>query len=325
MSLAPRAGAFDCEPVPEYAVATYLVTGGAGFIGSHLVDALVADGADVIVLDDLSTGYRENLPASVRLEVGSILDSDLLERLIAAVDGVFHLAAISSVQKCKEEWAASSAVNHIGAVGVFERLAKRGGAPVVYASSAAVYGAAGLPAAETDRPAPISSYGVDKWTNELNAGVAHRLFGLTSVGFRFFNVFGPRQDPKSPYSGVISKFVEAAVAGDPVTIFGDGLQTRDFIYVADIVRGLKLGMAHARGALGAHVFNLCGGREVSLIDLVKAVGAVWGRDIPIRFEAARTGDIRFSRGAPDLARTHLGFEARWTLDEGLAKVREALG
>src|SRR5580658_5449763 len=212
---------------------TYLVTGGAGFIGSHLCDALVADGHAVRVLDDLSTGKRANLPAGAELIEGDIADPAAVRQAVAGVDACFHLAAIASVARGVDDWLGTHRANLTGTITLFDELRRQPRpVPVVYASSAAIYGdCADLPIKESATKHPLSAYGADKYGCELHARVASHVHGVPTVGLRFFNVYGPRQDPRSPYSGVISIFCERLAAGRSVTVDGDGLQSRDFVYV----------------------------------------------------------------------------------------------
>ncbi len=273
----------------------YVVTGGAGFIGSHLVEALLKAGHAVTVLDDLSTGTRDNLPPGAELALGSVTDRDLVRDMLKDADGCFHLAAISSVQRCTEDWAASHRVNVGGAVNIFDAARARK-IPVVYASSAAIYGDnRALPLQETEIPQPLSAYGVDKLTTEWNAGVAASLYGVPTTGLRFFNVYGPRQDPASPYSGVISIFARRLKDGKEITIYGDGGQTRDFVFVADAVAALRTAM---QTPAPGKVFNVATGRAVSLLALVEEISKVIGKEPGINFAAARPGDIRHSQGDP---------------------------
>jgi len=302
----------------------YLVTGGAGFIGSHLVDALLARGDRVRVLDDLSTGKRENLPAEAELIVGDVADPPRVAEAMAGVDGCFHLAAVASVERGNRDWLGTHRTNLTGAITVFDaarRANPSGPTPVVYASSAAVYGDADdLPLKETATLRPLSAYGADKLGCELHARVATLVHGVATTGFRFFNVFGPRQDPGSPYSGVISIFFNRIGRGQGIAIFGDGGQTRDFIYVADVVRALLAGMR--RNATGPTVFNVCTGKTTSLIELAQAIGNVFGRQPDIRFDPPRAGDIRASLGNPEMAREWLDFSARTSLENGLRLMAE---
>ena len=300
-------------------MALYLVTGGAGFIGSHLVDALLAQGDRVRVLDDLSTGKRENLAAGAELIVGDVADAACVAGAMNDVDGCFHLAAIASVELGNRDWLGTHRTNLTGAITIFDaarRPKPDRTVPVVYASSAAVYGdSTELPLAETVVTKPLSAYGADKLGCELHGRVAGTVHGVRTAGCRFFNVYGPRQDPGSPYSGVISIFFNRISAGQGIKIFGDGGQTRDFIYVADVVRALLAAMG--QDTAGPSVFNVCTGKTTSLIELAATIGKVFGRTPDIRFEAGRVGDIRASLGNPAMARDALGFSANLSLEDGL--------
>lgn len=296
-----------------------LVTGGCGFIGSHLVDRLVTDGHAVTVLDDLSSGNRDNLNHAATLVEGDVAMPETVQALVAEADAVFHLAAVASVDQCTNEWLNSHWTNLTGTVTVLEAAAKTGrGVPVVYASSAAVYGDnTDLPLHETAATNPLSAYGLDKLSGERYARIAWDFYKLPSVGLRFFNVFGPRQDAHSPYSGVISKFMHHAMAGEPLTFFGDGEQTRDFIYVGDIV---ELLLKAWDAAMGCEVFNGCTGTRTSLKELAAAIGRVSGKTIATQHAQARIGDIRHSLGDPEKARTILDFNAPTSLEAGLTQL-----
>src|ERR1700733_639115 len=248
-------------------MSTYLVTGGAGFIGSHLCDALVARGDTVRVLDDLSTGHRSNLPVSATLIEGDVADLALAAQALEGVDGCFHLAAIASVEKGVTDWLGTHRANMTGTITLFDAIRRqRSKIPVVYASSAAVYGDV-TPTSETAPRVPLSAYGADKYGCELHARVASHVHGIPTVGLRFFNVYGPRQDPLSPYSGVISIFCERISRGAAIDVNGDGGQTRDFVYVADVVRALLAAM-HLRPT-DAPAFNVCTGNPISVLDLAR--------------------------------------------------------
>jgi UDP-glucose 4-epimerase len=300
-------------------MAFYLVTGGAGFIGSHLVDALTARGDRVRVLDDLSTGKRENLDSRAELIVGDVADAACVAGAMRDVDGCFHLAAVASVELGNRDWLGTHRTNLTGAITIFDaaRRAKSDGTvPVVYASSAAVYGdSTELPLAETVATRPLSAYGADKLGCELHARVAAQVHGVRTAGCRFFNVYGPRQDPASPYSGVISIFFNRIGRAQGITIFGDGGQTRDFIYVADVVGALLAAMG--QDTAEPFVFNVCTGTATSLLELAATIGRVFRQAPDIRFEAGRAGDIRASLGNPDMARDVLGFSANLSLEDGL--------
>ena len=296
---------------------SYLVTGGCGFIGSHLADALTARGHRVHILDDLSTGRRANAPAAAELVVGDVADATTVRRAMEGMAGCFHLAAIASVQRSIEAWAATHRVNLGGTINVLEAARRSGGAPVVYASSAAVYGDnPALPLSESAAIAPLTPYGADKAGGELHARAAFAVHGVCSTGLRFFNVFGPRQDPASPYSGVISIFAENLLAGRPLSIFGDGEQSRDFVFVADVVGALLAAME--RQDRSARVFNVCGGQRISLLRLIAALERAAKRKAQVRHAPERAGDIRHSQGDGARIRAGLGFAPKVALEEGLA-------
>jgi UDP-glucose 4-epimerase len=298
-------------------VATYLVTGGCGFIGSHLCLALRARGDQVRVLDDFSTGTPANLAPGATLIEGDVGDRDMLRATLTGVDGCFHLAAIASVERGVREWSATHRVNLSATVALLEAASRLGPVPVVYASSAAVYGdLTTLPLQETAAVRPLSAYGVDKLGCEQHARAGGVVHGLPTLGLRFFNVFGPRQDPRSPYSGVISIFCDRLARGEPIDVFGDGEQTRDFIFVGDVVAGLLAAMGRASPA--APVFNLCSGRPVSVLALATAVAELCGTRLEIRYRPPRSGEIRHSVGDPQRARLALGCGDPVGLREGLA-------
>ena len=303
----------------------YLVTGGCGFIGSHLVDALLAAGHGVDVLDDLSTGHRHNLDPRARLHVGDVADPRTVAQAAAGADGIFHLAAIASVQRCLDEWQRSSAVNLGGTINALEAARRPSGigVPVVFASSAAIYGDAGeIVVDESTTPAPISFYGADKLGGEQHARIAAALVGVPSSAMRFFNVYGPRQDPRSPYSGVISIFTDRLGRGEQVTVYGDGGQVRDFVYVADVVRHLIAAMTrlHGLSAPRFDVYNVCTGRPITINELIATLGAVLGISPRVVRAPARAGDIRVSTGSPQAARRDLAITATTTIHDGLAQL-----
>lgn len=305
----------------------YLVTGGCGFIGSHLCDSLLRRGHRVRVLDDLSTGSLANLPRAATLIEGDIRNENILAPAMEGCDGCFHLAAIASVERGNREWVGTHSINQTGTIEVFNAARRAGrarGVPVVYASSAAIYGdQGGETIAESALPTPTSAYGADKLGCEHHARVASLVHGVPTIGLRFFNVYGPRQDPKSPYSGVISIFSDRISRDLPITIFGDGGQTRDFIYVGDVVAGLAAAMDQVSDH--AAVLNLCSGRQTSISELAHVIGRLFDRAPDIRYEPPRRGGIRHSLGDPSAARRRLGFEARTSLSKGLALTVHALG
>ncbi len=302
----------------------FLVTGGAGFIGSHLCDAVLARGDTVRVLDDLSTGHRANLPPGVELIVGDIADPDTASRATEGVEGCFHLAAIASVERGVNDWLGTHRANLTGTISIFDAIRRHGTkAPVVYASSAAVYGdCQTIPIHETAECRPLSAYGADKYGCELHALAASHVHGIPTVGLRFFNVYGPRQDPKSPYSGVISIFCERILAGSPIRVYGDGAQTRDFIHVADVVAALLAGM-RLRPA-GAPVFNVCTGHATSVMELARVIGELAKKNPNLSHVPPRAGEIRHSLGNRSEARRMLDLSEPATLKNGLATVLEWL-
>lgn len=304
----------------------YLVTGGCGFIGSHLCDALIAQGHKIRVLDDMSTGVVDYLPLEAELVLGDVADLALVKGAMQDVDGCFHLAAVASVERSNSDWCGTHKINQQGSVNVFEaaRLCGRNKTiPVVYASSAAIYGDnATIPLDESSIPRPISAYGADKLGSEHHARVAWLTHKVSTVGMRFFNVYGPRQNPSSPYSGVISIFIDRILKGLPMTVFGDGKQTRDFIYVGDVVQHLLNGMTQQQGE--ASVYNVCTGQSTSIAQLAKTLSMVAGTDVSIEHQVARTGDISTSLGDPSKAMTRFGIRAEVGLGEGLTFTLDAL-
>jgi len=296
-----------------------LITGGAGFIGSHLADALLAAGHRVRVLDDLSAGREDNLDPRCELRRGDVADPAAVREAFADMDGCFHLAAIASVVRANEDWRGTHRVNQTGTITVLQAAREAGRKPVVYASSAAVYGDLGdAVARETTPPAPLTAYGADKLGSELHARVAWRVHGVPTLGLRFFNVYGPRQDAASPYSGVVSVFAVRLAADLELSVQGDGGQTRDFVFVADAVAHLRAAMARLQERGGAEVLNVCTGRGVSVLELAEALARLLGRPARLVHAPARAGDIRRSLGDPAAAIAALGIAAATQLEEGLA-------
>jgi nucleoside-diphosphate-sugar epimerase len=299
-------------------VATYTVTGGAGFIGSHLVDELLRRGHAVRVVDDLSTGRRENLPASGRVEVieGDVADPAVARRAAAGASIVLHQAAIPSVPRSVEDPATSHRANVDGTFQVLLAARDAGVKRVVFAGSSSVYGnAAVLPKREDMRPHPLSPYALQKWVGEEYCRLFTELYGLETVVTRYFNVFGPRQNPGSPYSGVISLFIDAMLADRPPRIHGDGGQTRDFTYVDDVVQGVLL--AAERPGVAGRVLNVAAGGRVSLLDLVHALQAILETTVDPILGPPRAGDVRDSAADISEARRLLGFAPKTTFADGL--------
>jgi UDP-glucose 4-epimerase len=306
-------------------VTAWLVTGGAGFIGSHLCERLLARGDTVRVLDDLSTGRHDNLVPGVELIKADVADQAVMRDAVNGVAGCFHLAAVASVERGITDWLGTHHTNLTGAITLFDAISRLPiRIPVVYASSAAVYGdAATIPIAEEAARRPLSAYGADKYGCELHARVASHVHGIPAVGLRLFNVYGPRQHPHSPYSGVISIFSEHIRRGAPIDIFGDGKQTRDFVYVADVVAAMLAAMrAHPADA---PVFNVCTGIATSVLDLARTIAELAGTGLHANHKPPRVGEIRHSAGSPALSRAVLALPEPMTLRSGLARVLDWLG
>ena len=302
-----------------------LVTGGAGFIGSHLAEALVLAGHRVTVVDDLSTGKLHNLKhfeADVHFVRGDIRDYDVLRRVMRGVEVVFHQAAIASVTRSVEDPIGTDAVNVGGTVTVLTAAKESGVRKVVFASSAAIYGDdPELPKREKMPPQPQSPYAFHKLAGEHYGRLFHQLYGLSFVALRYFNVFGPRQDPSSPYSGVISIFLDRFKAGRAYTIYGDGTQSRDFICVEDVVR------ANLAAAVTEFdqvpVINVARGEAHTLLELVAVLKELAQSDRDPAFGPERVGDIKHSRADTTRLRTWLGVEPQIGLAEGLRRLWES--
>lgn len=296
-----------------------LVTGGAGFIGSHSVDRLLESGARVRVLDNFSSGRRENLNAHPALEIisGDIRDRAAVDAALQGISHVLHLAAQVSVVASVEEPVDSAATNIGGFLNVLDGARRRQVQRFVYASSAAVYGVpAKLPLDESSPTGPISPYGLEKAINDQYGRLYRELYGMSALGLRYFNVFGPRQDPSSPYSGVISIFARRLGLDQPLTVFGDGLQTRDFIYVGDVARA---NVAALQGRAEG-VCNVATGRTVTLLQLIETLAAVAGVTPQVSHGEERMGDIRDSAADNSRLRAELGVAAFASLHDGLARL-----
>jgi UDP-glucose 4-epimerase len=305
----------------------YLITGGCGFIGSHLAHALIDSGHQVVILDDLSTGDRAHAPAGAELLMGDITCADTVTRAVADVGGCFHLAAIASIERCHHAWRASHDVNLGGTITVLDACRNHAGGPipVVFASSSAVYGdQTTMPLSEISVPQILSTYGADKLGCEIHARVAAQIFALPTVGLRLFNVYGPRQQPDSPYAGVIAAFGRRILAGEPLTIFGDGEQMRDFVYVGDAVGCFMAAMEHASGMHGADVLNVCSGKAISVNRLVTLLATIAGRTPIVCHHPGRAGDIRTSLGDPSRCAATLGVTPTTDLAAGLRETLDWL-
>lgn len=296
-----------------------VVTGGAGFIGSHIVDALLAAGTRVLVIDDLSTGRRENLAATeARIEFiqESITNTAALTKLFVGADAVCHQAALPSVPKSIARPMDTHEANSTGTLSVFAAAKEVGVPRVVYASSSSVYGDTPvLPKVETMPLHPLSPYAVQKLTAELYGKVFFNLHGLKTFGLRYFNVFGPRQNPDSEYAAVIPKFIKLMKEGRPPTVNGDGSHTRDFTYVADVVAANLAALTAEEGY--GEAFNIAAGGQISLNDLVAGINKVLGTAIQAKYGQARTGDIKDSFADIAKAGRLLGYRPKISFEEGL--------
>jgi UDP-glucose 4-epimerase len=302
-----------------------LVTGAAGFIGSHVAEALCRRGAQVIALDNLSTGRLENLAwklAGDELEFveGDVCDERLVRGLVDGCDWVFHLAALPSVPISVARPLESDRHTLGGTlrclVAAREARVKR----FVFASSSAIYGGGHAPPQGEDlAPDPLSPYALQKYAAERYSQLFHRLYGLETVSLRYFNVFGPRQGFDSPYSGVIARFCTAFLGGERPTVFGDGLQSRDFVYIENVVAANLLAAEAAPERVGGRVFNIGGGGSVNLLQLITELVRLTGRSLEPRFEPARAGEVRFSQADITAARRDLGYEVQVPWPVGLDK------
>lgn len=307
----------------------HIVTGGAGFIGSHLVRGLLAAGHAVRVIDNFSTGHRENLaglPAEQlpRLEVieGCVTDVASLQRHFAGADTVFHQAALPSVPKSIEDPLRSNLHNIDGTLAVLVAARDCGVRRVVYAASSSAYGdTPTLPKVETMPAQPLSPYALTKFAGEEYARIFHRVYGLETISLRYFNIFGPRQDPASQYAAVIASFIHRMLRGEPPVIYGDGSQSRDFTYVDNVVRANLLAAAAPPQACG-QVYNIACGRRIDLRELVGLLNGILGTDIAPRHDPPRPGDILHSLADIGRAREILGYEPRVDVTEGLRRTVE---
>ncbi len=302
----------------------YLVTGGAGFIGSNIVEALMRRRQKVVVLDDLSTGRRDNLEAALRTRPAGapeaeFRDSATVCRAMRGVTHVLHQAALPSVQRSIEDPLSSHEVNASGTLTLLIASRDAGVKRFVYASSSSVYGdSPALPKVETMMPAPLSPYAVSKLAGEYYCRIFHGLYGLETISLRYFNVFGARQDPNSQYAAVVPNFVRAAISGRSPTVYGDGLQSRDFTYIDNAVDANLMACDAPSGAAGK-AYNIACGQSATLLDLLRVLERLSGSTLRPSHEAPRPGDVRHSLAAIDAARRDLGYEPRVGLEEGLRR------
>jgi nucleoside-diphosphate-sugar epimerase len=301
-----------------------LVTGGGGFIGSHVVDRLLGEGHDVRVLDNFATGRRENLLHvldDIEVVEGDIQSYERVSNAVKGCEAVLHEAALPSVPRSVQDPLTSNATNVTGTLNVLLAARDAGVERVVYASSSSIYGAnPELPKHEGLLPQPISPYAVAKLAGEGFCRSFHEVWGLETVALRYFNVFGPRQDPLSQYAAVVPRFITALMDGRPPSVFGDGEQTRDFTYVGNAVEGTVLAMS-AEGAAGK-VFNVAAGSRTSLNELLRTLQRLSGRGVEPSYEDARPGEVRHSQADVSAAERGLGFRPRFSVEEGL---EETLG
>jgi UDP-glucose 4-epimerase len=302
----------------------YLVTGGAGFIGSHICERLLRDGHAVRVLDDFSNGKEENLErmaSDIELFRGSVCDRKLVADAVKGTYVVFHEAALGSVPRSVADPVTTHESNITGTLNVLLAARDLGTRRVVFASSSSVYGETPvLPKREDMKPEPVSPYALSKLSAEQYCGVFHRVYGFETVALRYFNIFGPRQDPQSQYAAVIPKFITAILNGEPPVIFGDGLQSRDFTYVDNVVEANLLA-SEAEGAAGRFFNIACGGRY-TLLDLLARIKNTLGSNIEPVHEAARSGDVRDSQASIEAAKNGLGYKVLVDFDEGLRRTVE---
>lgn len=297
-----------------------LVTGGAGFIGSNLVDALVAVGHSVRVLDDLSTGHRDNVHSAAELMVGNVADEDAVRKAVDDVEVVFHEAAHGSVLRSVRSPLTTDTANVHGTLAVLSAAVDAGVRRVVYASSSSVYGGAGrLPTPETTPTMPRSPYAVTKLAAEHYCRVFAELHGLETVVLRYFNVYGPRQRPDSAYAAVIPLFIDCLRRGEPPILHGDGRQSRDFTYVSDVVNANQAAAGAPAEVCSGNAYNIAGGIDRSLLDLLRVLEEVLGVRVPPRHTDPRAGDIRHSRADTSVAARDLGFKCDVDFPDGLAR------
>ena len=302
-------------------MAVYVVTGGAGFIGSHMVERLLSQGQSVRIADDFSSGLKANVPAGVEVVEGDVADAAVAARAVHGATHVIHLAAIPSVPRSVKDPVRSNRANVDGTLNVLVAARDAGVKRVVFAGSSSVYGdAAVLPKREDMKPSPLSPYALQKLIGEQYCQIFTRLYGIETVTTRFFNVFGPRQQPGSPYSGVISLFIEALAKGQAPTVHGDGKQTRDFTFVGDVVTGV-LASCEAAKASG-EVINVAAGGRISLLDLIKTLQTILGTNLKPVFGPTREGDVRDSQADIQKARKLLDFSPVVAFEDGLRQTVE---
>ena len=302
-----------------------LVTGGAGFIGSHIVDRLLNDGHEVIVLDDFSTGHRSNLSEHKALTIveGDISNFETVKQCVQGVDWIFHKAAVASVPRTVNDPIGSTAINYQGTLHLLEAARHNNVKRMVFASSAALYGdEPTLPKVESMCPVTLSPYAVDKLASEFACGMYTKLYGVETVCLRYFNVYGPRQDPSSPYSGVISIFTDKLKNKQTPTIFGDGEQTRDFVFVKDVVEANMKAIKTEDGV--GEYYNIATGNKITLNNLLKILSDIYNIEFKVNYGEVRQGDIKESYAVIDKAVSKLKWKPTVALEQGLKLLCDSL-
>jgi UDP-glucose 4-epimerase len=298
-----------------------LVTGGAGFIGSHVAGALVADGWEVVVLDNLTTGSRANVSADADLVEGEADNEGLLSQVLPGCSALFHLAAVSSVQDALNRPLEVHKANLTATLALLEAAVRHGVRRFVFSSSAAVYGNTGGQLATEDmKPDPLGHYAVQKLASEQYCAAYHRLHGLETVCLRYFNVYGPRQRADSPYSGVIAKFADAAKAGRPLVIFGEGSQTRDFVHVTDVVAANLAAAGALAEKVAGGVYNIGSGQSVSVKEVAETIRGIFPGSPAPEYHPERRGEIRLSQADITRAASSLGYSPSVSFREGLQRL-----
>lgn len=303
----------------------YLVTGGAGFIGSHIVDELVKKEKEVVVVDNFSTGNRDNLSSvisDIELVEGDIRDIDLMNELCKKCDYVLHQAALRSVPRSVDDPVSTNDVNINGTLNLLIAAREGGVKKFVYASSSSAYGdTRKLPKEEIQRPLPISPYAVSKLTGEHYCRAFSHTFGLETVSLRYFNVFGPRQSPESKYAAVVPIFIKQAMGNKPLTVHGDGKQSRDFTYVKNVVNANLLA-AEAENVSG-EVFNIACNNRYSVLDVGREILENTGKEVPFEYQPPRSGDVRHTQADISKAEKLLGYRVEVDFKEGMKKTVES--
>lgn len=303
-----------------------LVTGGAGFIGSNIVKTLLEKGAKVSVLDNFSTGRRENTAPFKEKSNFELMEGDLrsyttVREAVRGKDFIFHQAALPSVQRSIDDPVTTNNVNILGTLNVLEATKEFGAKRIIYASSSSIYGNSKVLPKKEDLPAqPLSPYALSKYVAERYCQLYYKIYGLETVSLRYFNVFGPNQDPNSQYSAAVPKFISSMKKGESPTIYGDGLQSRDFTWVDNVVEANILACQAERTKAAGQVFNIASGKAYNLLQLVDILNKLLGRQIKPNFSRARAGDVKHSLASIEKAKTNLGYEPKVDFLKGLEKL-----